>query len=85
MTSSWWFLWLIVMFLFLVPPLGYGLGYRGWGLPYPTYIQRRRGQRAVDMGAPAPFNHRAWGWAGDFVWTVLLIGIVCAVTLFWHR
>jgi hypothetical protein len=50
MTSSWWFIWLVVMFLFLAPPIGYGWGYRGWGAPYPRYIQRRRGQQAAAAG-----------------------------------
>jgi hypothetical protein len=31
MIGSWWFLWTVFLFLFLVPPIGYGWGYRGWG------------------------------------------------------
>ena len=56
MIGSWWFVWMLVMFLLLVPPMGYGWGYRGWGPPYPRYIQRRRGQRAVATGASVQFN-----------------------------
>ena len=26
MIGSWWFFWMIFMFLFLVPPIGYGWG-----------------------------------------------------------
>lgn len=86
-----------VMFLFLVPPIGYGWGYRGWGPPYPRYIQRRRGERAVAgpagvAGAPgvagvaAPgFNHRSWGWGGDVVWMVVLLGMFWAVIGIWWR
>ena len=40
--STWWLLWMGVMFFFLLSD-GYGWGYRGWGPPYPRYIQRRRG------------------------------------------
>jgi hypothetical protein len=86
MMNSWWFLWMAFMFLLLAPPLGYGWGYRGWGPPYPRYVQRRRGQRAVVAGAPATFNHHAWGWGGDFVWMVFFAGSLCALSLaFWPR
>ena len=80
MIGSWWVFWMIFMFLFLVPPIGYGWGYRGWGPPYPRYIQRRRGQRAAANSATAQFDHHAWGWGGDFVW---MVGIVGMVWLFW--
>jgi hypothetical protein len=40
-------LWIVGTFLFVVPTLGYGWGYRGWGPPYPRYIQRRRAQQAA--------------------------------------
>lgn len=45
--GTWWWIWIAFMFLFLVPPIGYGWGYRGWGAPYPSYVQRRRGQAAI--------------------------------------
>jgi hypothetical protein len=68
------------MFLFLVPPMGYGWGYRGWGPPYPRYIQRRRAQQAEAANGPsASFNHHAWGWGGDFLWMILLIGAFWAI------
>jgi hypothetical protein len=74
------------MFLLLVPPLGYGWGYRGWGPPYPRYVQRRRGQQAAATGGPANFNHHSWGWTGDFVWMVFFIGLFWTVSLlFWNR
>jgi len=53
------------MFLVLMPSLGYGWGYRGWGPPYPRYVQRRRAQRAAVGGGSASFDHQAWGWGGD--------------------
>ncbi|MHB8874992.1 MAG: hypothetical protein ACYC8T_15010 [Myxococcaceae bacterium] len=72
------------MLLFLVPPVGYGWGYRGWGAPYPSYVQRRRGRQAASAnGDPSTFDHQSWGWAGDFVWTVLLIGSIWAVSALW--
>ena len=81
MIGSWWFVWMVVMFLLLVPPMGYGWGYRGWGPPYPRYIQRRRGQQAIATGASASFNHHAWGWGGDYVWGVFIIGILWAILI----
>jgi hypothetical protein len=85
MFGSWWFWWVAFMFIFLMPPLGYGWGYRGWGPPYPRYIQRRRMQRATSSGGPGPINHQAWGWGGDFVWVMLLIGMFWAISSFWWR
>lgn len=83
--SSWWIVWFVFMALFLVTPMGYGWGYRGWGPPYPRYIQRRRGERAVRTGGPATFNHHSWGWRGDLVWMVLLIGAFWATMAFCWR
>jgi hypothetical protein len=84
MFGSWWVVWMLFMFLLLVPPLGYGWGYRRWGPPYPTYIQRRRARGAASDGAAA-FDHSAWGWGGDFVWVVLVIGVAWAFGgLFWR-
>jgi hypothetical protein len=85
MMGSWWFLWMIVMFMFLVPPIGYGWGYRGWGPPYPSYVQRRRGQRAAAAGGSATFNHESWGWGGDLMWLVAVIGIFWVLSAFWWR
>ena len=86
MTNSWWLLWMAFMFLLLVPPIGYGWGYRGWGPPYPSYIQRRRGQQAAATGGGATsFNHHAWGRGGDLMWMVILIGFFWACSAFWWR
>ncbi len=81
MMGAWWWLWMVFIFLFLVPPLGYGWGYRSWGAPYPRYIQRRR---AVATGDSASFNHQAWGFGGDFVWMVMIIGVLWGSALWWH-
>lgn len=84
MMSSWWLLWIVGMFLFVVPMLGYGWGYRGWGPPYPRYIQRRRAQQAALMNASGPFDHHAWGRGGDLVWTVFVVGVLVAIAAFWR-
>jgi hypothetical protein len=84
MLTTWWFLWMIFLLMFLFPPLGYGWGFRGWGPPYPRYVQRRRGARAAASDAPA-FDHHAWGWAGDFVWVVLFVGMIWFVAGVWRH
>ena len=61
MMSSWWLIWMIFMFLFLIPPLGYGWGYRGWGPPYPRYVQRRRSEHLAASGALRPVQTRILG------------------------
>lgn len=83
--TSWWLI--VLMFLLLVLPIGYGWGYRGWGVPYPTFIQRRRGKQgaaAVTGGSP-DLDHQSWGWRGDFVWGVLLVGLLWACSSLWWR
>ena len=85
MMSSWWILWTLFLFLLLVPAMGYGWAYRGWGPPYPTYVQRRRTLRASEAGGSATFDHQAWGWGGDFVWMVLAVAVLwAAIGLFWR-
>ncbi len=84
MMASWWWMWMFFMLVFLVPPLGYGWGYRGWGPPYPSYIQRRRGQRAAAMDAPSSFNHHSWSWGGDVIWGVLLVGLLWGASAWWR-
>jgi hypothetical protein len=74
---------MVVMVLFWMLPIGYGWGYRGWGPPYPRYIQRRRGERAAASGGPATFDHHSWGWGGDFVWIVLFFGAFWAFSSLW--
>jgi hypothetical protein len=86
MWSSWWFVWMIVMVLFLLPPVGYGWGYRGWGAPYPRYIQRRRSAQAALANRAVAVDHQSWGWAGDYVWGMLFIGTIWIVAaFFWTR
>lgn len=85
MFGSWWFLWMAFMFIFLIPPIGYGWGYRGWGPPYPRYVQRRRGQAAIAAGGPSTFDHHSWGWGGDFIWIILFIGVLWAISGYWWR
>ena len=73
--SSWWLIWIVFMVM-LGAPVGYGWGYRGWGAPYPSYVQRRRQQQAAATGTSSAFDYSAWGFGGDFVWIVLAIGFV---------
>jgi hypothetical protein len=85
--SSWWFWWMIFMFFFLLWPVSYGWGYRGWGPPYPRYIQRRRHDASLAHAhsGSAVFDHHAWGWGGDVLWVVVTIGLIWAVTaLLWR-
>ena len=82
MMGSWWWLWMVFIFIFLTPTLGYGWGYRRWGPPYPSYIQRRR---AAALGSSATFNHQAWGFGGDLVWLVMVVGVIWACAALWWR
>lgn len=86
MLSSSWLFWMGFMFLFFLVPVSYGVGVRRWGVPYPRYYQRRRSVRAAAAsGTPPVVSHEAWGWGGDYVWLVLLIGgSWAAMSLFWH-
>ncbi len=79
--SSWWLVWIVFMFLFLVSPIGYGWGYRKWGPPYPRFVQQRRA-----TAQSAAYDHRAWGWRADLLWLVFVIGLFwAAAALWWHR
>lgn len=82
MMMWWWWIWMVLM-LFLLLPVGYGWGYRGWGPPYPRYLQRRRGERAAAAAVPSTFDHHSWGWGGDIIWMVLSIWILAAVISSW--
>jgi hypothetical protein len=82
MMNSWWWSWMVFMFFLPITPVGYGWGYRGWGPPYPSDVQRRRALRAGSGGAAA-FDHYSWGWGGDFVGLMLLIGVVWVCAAFW--
>lgn len=44
----WWWIWLAAIFFFLFLPLSYGWSRRDWGVPYPTYYQRRRYRRETN-------------------------------------
>ena len=81
MLSPIWLIWMIFLFMFLVAPVGYGWGYRGWGAPYPRYIQHRRAREAGAIGS-APHNHHAWGRGGDLVWLGVFIAVVWACLAF---
>lgn len=83
--SSWWLIWVVFMIMFMATPVGYGWGYRGWGPPYPSYVQRRREQMATAAGRSPGYDHYAWGFGGDFVWIVLTVGIFWACWAIWAR
>jgi hypothetical protein len=84
MIGPWWFLWMLFMVVFLVTPVGYGWGYRGWGPPYPRYIQGRRARRA-EAGGSVPYDHHAWGAGGDFLWMVFVVGLCWVFVATWWR
>jgi hypothetical protein len=83
MTTSW--MWIAIIFVLVLPSVGYGWGYRGWGAPYPRYIQRRRGRAATVIGDARAFDHHAWGWFGDFVWGMIAIGLVWTCYSLWRQ
>jgi len=85
MMGNWWLLWMLFMFLFFITPIGYGWGYRRWGAPYPTYIQRRRTRQSAIRGDIMTADHLAWGILGDMVWMVLVISMVWALLALWWR
>ena len=85
MTFSFWWVWLLFMFIFLMPPIGYGWGYRGWGPPVPRYLQRRRGVNAKASGVATNVDHHAWGIGGDVLWAMMFAWMLLAIgTLFWR-
>ena len=83
MSGAFWWIWIVFLVVFLVSPISYGWAYRGWGPPYPSYFQRRRGERFAGTGGLA-FDHNAWGWAGDFVWAALLLWVLFAFFVPWR-
>jgi hypothetical protein len=85
MLGSWWLLWIVFMLVFTAALAGYGWGFRGWGPPYPSYVQRRRGQRAAAAGSSPGFDHAAWGMGGDLVWIVMCVGLLWALAVLWSR
>ena len=85
MFTSWWLMWMIFTLVVLLPPVGYGWGYRGWGPPYPSYIQRRRAEQAAQGAAVASRDHYAWSWGGDVLWIGFLIAAFWAMSTLWWR
>lgn len=80
MVTSWWFLWATFLVVFVVPLVGYGWGIRGWGPPYPRYVQDWRHRRAGGSAGDA-FDHRAWGGRGDFVWLAIVTSALLVLVL----
>jgi len=90
MNSWWWWMWIAFLVFFLLPPVGYGWGYRQWGPPYPRYIQRRRAQAAqqatATAGSTPAFDHQSWGLGGDLLWMILFFWMGAALlSFFWWR
>jgi hypothetical protein len=85
MIGTWWLLWMGFLLLILLPPVSYGWGYRGWGAPYPSFVQRRRGARAAAAGASSKFDHRSWGLRGDVMWFVLIVWLAWPIVGYWHH
>jgi hypothetical protein len=84
MMSSWWLVSTIFMVFLIASPVSYGWGYRGWGPPYPKYVQRRRSEQLTANGASGPYKHESWGMGGDLVWMTFFIGVLWVATaLFW--
>ncbi len=83
--TSWSWVWLTFMLVFLVAPMSYGWRYRGWGPPVPTYVQRERAARGDPFQGRLPHTHITWGYGGDLVWMFLVILLFWAVMAFWWR
>ena len=81
--SSW--LWMAFFLILIVSPVGYGWGYRGWGPPYPRYVQRRRASQASATIPTITFDHHAWGWGGDVLWIALIVWTVWICSAVWWR
>jgi hypothetical protein len=89
MIPGWWFGGLMLALVLVVSVVAYGWGYRGWGPPYPRYMQSRRHRLASSTaGAPGAadedFDPLAWGWGGDVVWLSILAGIAWSFWLSRH-
>ena len=83
MLGTWWMLWMVFMLILWVVPMGYGWGYRGWGPPYPTYLQRRRSDALAARGMAGPYKHESWGWGGDFLWVMFFVAMIWVVSAMW--
>jgi hypothetical protein len=84
MMMSFWWVWMVFLFVILLAPVSYGWGYRQWGPPYPRYVQRRRSDRAAQQVGGAPFDHQSWGWFGDFLWLMFIVWIFWFAASFWR-
>jgi hypothetical protein len=73
-----------MMLVFLLP-VGYGWGYRGWGVPYPSYVQRRRMESPSKAGTAGAIDHRAWGLGGDVIRGIMLVDVIFFSVLLWRR
>lgn len=93
--AGWWWWWIAFVLIFLLLPLGYGWGYRGWG-PWwrrgPRTRDRAAGEGTAASGRPTTRNGRntedvGWGWAGAFVWIVVIIAVVWVIAVWagWGR
>lgn len=75
-------LWMSFVLVFLLMPVGYGWGYRGWGPPYPAYYRSRRqgvtvpaGGRYTEAQAVETTEPETWGVLADMVWIVSVIAV----------
>jgi triosephosphate isomerase len=48
-----------------------------------SYVQRRRHLQAAARGAPEEAGHYRWGWGGDFVWLIFVVGVIWVMTALW--
>jgi hypothetical protein len=80
--SAWW-IWLAFMFVLLVTPASYGWGYRGWGPPLPSYVQRQRVARGYPFAGRPPHTHTTWGYGGDLIWALVFILALWALGWIW--
>jgi hypothetical protein len=78
-------LWWVVLMVFLISPVGYGWGYRGWGAPCRAASSAAERLRAGGPGSGAPFDHHAWGRGGDLVWAILALEMFWLAWALWAR
>ena len=76
MTDHGVWLWMGFMVLFLVAPMSYGWAYRGWGPPFPRFVQRQRVASGLPFAGRAPHHHCSWGVGGDLIWVALMIAMI---------
>ena len=87
--NSFWWLWVAFVFFVLAPTVTWGWGYRGWGPPLPSFIQRRRHaaaqkqrarhERAAEGRVARHVDHLSWRWGGDAVWLFVLGAMIFAL------